>query len=90
MTALHSEVSVGGRLSTVSGAEQERASVRDVVGAYVGLTKPRVIELLLLTTVPVMFFAEARRALAVAGGLDGAGRDPLGRERQRAQLRLRP
>jgi len=35
----------------------ERASVRDVVMAYVGLTKPRVIELLLLTTVPVMFFA---------------------------------
>jgi protoheme IX farnesyltransferase len=28
-----------------------------VVAAYVGLTKPRVIELLLLTTVPVMFFA---------------------------------
>jgi len=26
--------------------------------AYVGLTKPRVIELLLLTTVPVMFFAQ--------------------------------
>src|SRR6195952_1109964 len=51
MTALHSEVSVSGR-------NPERASVRDVVGAYVGLTKPRVIELLLLTTVPVMFFAE--------------------------------
>ena len=33
-------------------------SWRDVVAAYVGLTKPRVIELLLLTTVPVMFFAE--------------------------------
>jgi protoheme IX farnesyltransferase len=31
---------------------------KDVVGAYVGLTKPRVIELLLLTTVPVMFFAQ--------------------------------
>ncbi|MDT0203635.1 heme o synthase [Nocardioides sp. AE5] len=31
--------------------------MRDVVAAYVGLTKPRVIELLLLTTVPVMFFA---------------------------------
>jgi protoheme IX farnesyltransferase len=29
-----------------------------VVAAYVGLTKPRVIELLLLTTVPVMFFAQ--------------------------------
>ncbi|MFW6774856.1 heme o synthase [Nocardioides sp. CPCC 205120] len=34
-----------------------RPSFRDVVAAYVGLTKPRVIELLLLTTVPVMFFA---------------------------------
>jgi protoheme IX farnesyltransferase len=32
-------------------------TLRDVLAAYVGLTKPRVIELLLLTTVPVMFFA---------------------------------
>ena len=32
--------------------------VRDVVAAYVGLTKPRIIELLLLTTVPVMFLAQ--------------------------------
>jgi protoheme IX farnesyltransferase len=39
------------------GDLRERASARDVVMAYVGLTKPRVIELLLLTTVPVMFFA---------------------------------
>jgi heme o synthase len=31
--------------------------LKDVLAAYVGLTKPRVIELLLLTTVPVMFFA---------------------------------
>ncbi|GAA4825779.1 heme o synthase [Nocardioides caeni] len=37
--------------------DAEQASWRDVVMAYVGLTKPRVIELLLLTTVPVMFFA---------------------------------
>ena len=29
-----------------------------VLGAYVALTKPRIIELLLLTTVPVMFLAE--------------------------------
>jgi protoheme IX farnesyltransferase len=35
----------------------EPVRVKDVVTAYVGLTKPRVIELLLLTTVPVMFFA---------------------------------
>jgi protoheme IX farnesyltransferase len=31
--------------------------VRDAVAAYVGLTKPRIIELLLITTVPVMFLA---------------------------------
>jgi heme o synthase len=41
------------------------AGFRDVVAAYVGLTKPRVIELLLLTTVPVMFFA--------AGGVPDLG-----------------
>jgi protoheme IX farnesyltransferase len=51
VTALDAEVSVNGRSTG-------RASFRDVVGAYVGLTKPRVIELLLLTTVPVMFFAQ--------------------------------
>ncbi len=51
MTALESEVSLTGRTSG-------EATLRDVVGAYVGLTKPRVIELLLLTTVPVMFFAQ--------------------------------
>ncbi|MCW2827869.1 MAG: ctaB [Marmoricola sp.] len=51
MTALDAEVSVKGRPS-------DQATVRDIVGAYVGLTKPRVIELLLLTTVPVMFFAQ--------------------------------
>ncbi|HCB07078.1 MAG TPA: protoheme IX farnesyltransferase [Nocardioides bacterium] len=44
--------------STSSGvAPTQRATFKDVVAAYVGLTKPRVIELLLLTTVPVMFFA---------------------------------
>jgi protoheme IX farnesyltransferase len=31
---------------------------RDVLTAYVGLMKPRIIELLLLTTVPVMFLAQ--------------------------------
>lgn len=51
MTALDAEVSV-------TGQSPQGASLRDVVAAYVGLTKPRVIELLLLTTVPVMFFAQ--------------------------------
>jgi protoheme IX farnesyltransferase len=55
LAALHSEVPA--TPSQVSPGP-ERAGLRDVVGAYVGLTKPRVIELLLLTTVPVMFFAE--------------------------------
>ncbi len=55
------------------------ASFRDVVGAYVGLTKPRVIELLLLTTVPVMFFAAkgipplGLVAATVVGGTLSAG-----------------
>ncbi|WP_370620006.1 heme o synthase [Mumia sp. Pv 4-285] len=34
-----------------------RPRALDVVNAYVGLMKPRIIELLLLTTVPVMFLA---------------------------------
>jgi protoheme IX farnesyltransferase len=33
-------------------------STRSRIGAYVSLTKPRIIELLLVTTVPVMFVAE--------------------------------
>ena len=49
---------VGQSASAVSQQEPTRATAGDVVAAYVGLTKPRVIELLLLTTVPVMFFAQ--------------------------------
>jgi protoheme IX farnesyltransferase len=48
-----------------SSLEVSGPSVRDVVKAYVGLTKPRIIELLLITTVPVMFLA--------AGGVPGLG-----------------
>jgi protoheme IX farnesyltransferase len=48
---------VGQSASAVEQSEPTRATAGDVVAAYVGLTKPRVIELLLLTTVPVMFFA---------------------------------
>jgi heme o synthase len=62
-----------------SGDPDTRASMRDVVAAYVGLTKPRVIELLLLTTVPVMFFADRGIppldlvAATVVGGAFSAG-----------------
>lgn len=48
---------VGQSASAVEQSATARATWKDVVAAYVGLTKPRVIELLLLTTVPVMFFA---------------------------------
>ena len=61
-----------------------------MLGAYVGLTKPRIIELLLVTTVPAMFLA--------AGGVPplllvlphDARRLPRRRQRQRLQLRPRP
>ncbi|GAB3766490.1 protoheme IX farnesyltransferase [Nocardioides ginsengisegetis] len=48
---------VGQSTSAAHQQETTPATVKDVIAAYVGLTKPRVIELLLLTTVPVMFFA---------------------------------
>lgn len=48
---------VGQSASAAQQGTAERATAKDVVAAYVGLTKPRVIELLLLTTVPVMFYA---------------------------------
>lgn len=56
---------VGQSASAAQQPATERATARDVIAAYVGLTKPRVIELLLLTTVPVMFFA--------AGGVPDLG-----------------
>ena len=51
MTAVDSQASVTGPTTGLT-------TLRDVVAAYIGLMKPRVIELLLLTTVPVMFFAQ--------------------------------
>lgn len=66
-------------LDRATADERGQATWKDVVAAYVGLTKPRVIELLLLTTVPVMFFA-ARGvpglglvAATVVGGTLSAG-----------------
>ena len=38
-------------------ASASAATRRDVIGAYIGLTKPRIIELLLITTVPAMVLA---------------------------------
>jgi protoheme IX farnesyltransferase len=66
-------------LTAVSSAAPARPSVGQVVGAYVALTKPRIVELLLMTTVPVMFLAEGGVpslwlvATTVLGGTMAAG-----------------
>src|SRR5579872_3575895 len=63
----------------VTEAVATRTSVRRVVAAYVALTKPRIIELLLITTVPTMIVAKhglpsATLVLAtVLGGTLAAG-----------------
>ncbi len=88
MSALESEAATSAGASADEAGPRRRrvprvlsrpATVRDVVGAYVGLMKPRVIELLLLTTVPVMFFAQrgippvGLVAATVLGGTLSAG-----------------
>lgn len=56
-----------------------RRPPRSVIGAYVALTKPRIIELLLITTIPTMVLAAggwpslALMAVTVAGGTLAAG-----------------
>lgn len=48
-------------VSAAEGSRIRSTRTRDVFAAYIALTKPRIIELLLITTVPAMFLA--------AGGL---------------------
>ncbi|MGL5928881.1 MAG: heme o synthase, partial [Dermatophilaceae bacterium] len=43
---------------TTRPAASAPRGIRVTVAAYVALTKPRIIELLLVTTVPVMFLAQ--------------------------------
>ena len=72
MTAVDPQVSV-------SAQTTRPVTPRDVAAAYVGLMKPRIIELLLLTTVPVMFLAQrgvpplGLVAATVVGGTLSAG-----------------
>lgn len=44
--------------SSVAMPQRSSGQALGVIGAYVALTKPRIVELLLLTTVPVMFLAQ--------------------------------
>jgi protoheme IX farnesyltransferase len=72
--------------------------LRSVIGAYVALTKPRVIELLLVTTVPAMILAEEGlpnlgliAAVLVGGALAAGGANTVNCwiERDRDQLMKR-
>ena len=49
---------VDSRLPAARTSIRPRRTARQAVGGYVALTKPRIIELLLVTTVPTMFLAE--------------------------------
>ena len=57
MSVVESSPTTGATVDCARGRQRQRPSVRAKVLAYVALTKPRIIELLLVTTVPVMFLA---------------------------------
>ena len=67
-------VDVSGPATTTGSSTDAPVRARDVLAAYVALTKPRIIELLLVTTVPAMFLAArgvpslALIALTLVGG----------------------
>jgi len=75
-----------------------RRRLRSVIGAYIALTKPRVIELLLVTTVPAMILADGGMpdvglvvAVLVGGALAAGGANTVNCwiERDRDQLMKR-
>lgn len=79
-------------------APEPRRRVRDVVRTYVALTKPRVIELLLITTVPAMILADEGMpevwlivAVLFGGGLAAGGANTINCwiERDRDQVMRR-
>jgi heme o synthase len=63
-----SRLAPGGALQRAHGNVR---TPRTVIGAYIALTKPRIIELLLVTTVPAMVLA-TRELPAATGGVDWA------------------
>ncbi len=58
MTTLADHPHDGSAVGTPVEGRRARGGLRATVGAYVALTKPRIIELLLVTTVPTMVLAE--------------------------------
>ena len=73
-------------------AETEPAGARSpgLVADLITLTKPRIISLLLVTTVAPMFITPAGLPSLVAGAVGRAGRVPDGRRGQRDQHVVRP
>ncbi|MFF7634389.1 heme o synthase [Kitasatospora sp. NPDC008050] len=75
---------VESRSDGVLGATPARRPLRARVGAFVALTKPRIIELLLMSTVPVMFLAKRGvpnlwlvLAVVIGGYLSAGGANAL-------------
>src|SRR6202012_3841131 len=70
---------VAGRETSAPSAATQAPTARQVVQAYVALCKPRIIELLLITAVPVLFLADRGlpslldAAVVVLGGALAAG-----------------
>jgi protoheme IX farnesyltransferase len=60
LAAVSRRFAVHARDLDVLPTETERGSLRERIGAYVALTKPRIVVLLLITTVPAMILAERR------------------------------
>ncbi len=79
MTAVDSRRGAAAPVAGAREAGRPRRSARQVLTAYVALTKPRIIELLLVTTVPTMLLAEggvpslSLVAATLAGGALAAG-----------------
>ena len=82
-----SRLAPGGALQRAHGS---RRTPRTVIGAYIALTKPRIIELLLITTVPTMVLAERGWPNLGARAADARRRHPGRRWRQRHQHVRRP
>jgi len=68
--AARSAAALAAGTDAAAGAATGTRTTGDTIRAYVALTKPRIIELLLVTTVPAMVLAT--RNLPVPGGVDWA------------------
>ena len=78
------------RLAARATARRRPADPRAVAAALVALTKPRIIELLLVTTVPTMVLAQRGLPSLAAGPGHPGRRHPRRRQRQHDQLLRRP